>query len=423
MASHSSTSAPTSSTTSAACNASHAKGKPLRSYVPEMTRMSSSAPQQQHQLEEGEQDDEQDIRDRVCAKYSQSDIKKARMALAEAGYANSSWHDISRVFEELKHQQQRVAEEAPEYAVTNDEKGHHRPPHPPHVSTAERPSSPGQWHRTDPSSRLTDDHGHGPVDAVSPPLDHRTNGEMLHTLDTSLRLQRYIEQREQEMEELCIRPGQQQHNAGAPLYPDAVNPSGGKTLFLSHTHDGVTARNIKEAQRSRTHHPPPSASPQPQLSQPLLSPVQRWTTAHGRRAANIVYNFTGDQRFRFYPTTSAPRGSGIVGAAASPAVQGTHTTPSSSMLTSTSMTSPNGFNTERLHVGKSAGRTLSTFAAHYLDPAGSTLVKKADPVKRGQQMRLLWERDKFLSQRNRTKEAWRTRQITMAYQSNDGAGQ
>nr|CCC92760.1 conserved hypothetical protein [Trypanosoma congolense IL3000] len=56
-----------------------------------------------------------------------------------------------------------------------------------------------------------------------------------------------------------------------------------------------------------------------------------------------------------------------------------------------------------------SGLPLSTV----LGPDGSTLRTRADPVRRGQQMRELWKKDKFLAQHGRKEDRWRVRQTML----------
>ncbi|KEG14531.1 hypothetical protein DQ04_00421100 [Trypanosoma grayi] len=50
-----------------------------------------------------------------------------------------------------------------------------------------------------------------------------------------------------------------------------------------------------------------------------------------------------------------------------------------------------------------------------LGPNGSTLRRRADPVRRGQQMREIWKSDKFLAQQGRKDDRWRLRQSMLAW--------
>ncbi|RNF18438.1 uncharacterized protein Tco025E_04458 [Trypanosoma conorhini] len=51
-----------------------------------------------------------------------------------------------------------------------------------------------------------------------------------------------------------------------------------------------------------------------------------------------------------------------------------------------------------------------------LGPDGSTLRHRSDPVRRGQQMRDMWKRDKFLAQQSRKEDRWRIRQSMLAWE-------
>ncbi|RNF04664.1 hypothetical protein TraAM80_04860 [Trypanosoma rangeli] len=51
-----------------------------------------------------------------------------------------------------------------------------------------------------------------------------------------------------------------------------------------------------------------------------------------------------------------------------------------------------------------------------LGPDGSTLRHRSDPVRRGQQMREMWEKDKFLTQQGRKEDRWRVRQSMLAWE-------
>ncbi|EAN76549.1 hypothetical protein, conserved [Trypanosoma brucei brucei TREU927] len=78
-----------------------------------------------------------------------------------------------------------------------------------------------------------------------------------------------------------------------------------------------------------------------------------------QRSANTMYNFTGDSRYKYRSGPGAP---------------------------------------------------LSTV----LGPNGSTLRNRADPVRRGQEMRELWKKDSFLAQHGRKEDRWRVRQTMLS---------
>ncbi|EAN98273.1 hypothetical protein C3747_34g402 [Trypanosoma cruzi] len=50
-----------------------------------------------------------------------------------------------------------------------------------------------------------------------------------------------------------------------------------------------------------------------------------------------------------------------------------------------------------------------------LGPNGSTLRNRSDPVRRGQQMREIWKKDKFLAQQGRKEDRWRVRQSMLSW--------
>lgn len=124
----------------------------------------------------------------------------------------------------------------------------------------------------------------------------------------------------------------------------------------------------------------------------VMAMPRRYTVVGtSRRSANVIYDITGDQRYRFRPVSIAD-----------PTTRSTVPLPDRAFKNLYSTAS------NRRH-GVSA-RLVSC-----LDADGSTLKYKADPVKRGQQMRMLWDRDRFLTQKDRRRDMWETRQATMAY--------
>lgn len=149
-------------------------------------------------------------------------------------------------------------------------------------------------------------------------------------------------------------------------------------------------------------------SPKAVLQMPLRVNHQRKDAAAAqRRAANVVFSITGDPRYRFRPPTPAP----AVPVDPSPprtvkqqeqealGPEIPHSRPQS--ILSSEIPPPRRlqppFN-DRLYRRGSGSKAMprATPLASYVDPTGSTLNKKSDPVRRGQQMRSLWDKDHFL---------------------------
>lgn len=419
--------------------------------------------------------------------HSAADVARVRAALAEAGYPNPSWHDIERVFAQME-------QTAAARAETNEEAT-------PTANAAVTATSGSPLLREAREQACVDDLGYTyPASASLHPrhaaaaaapraiLSHDQSG-LLHYLEPSRRLERYIQLRERELENMCLHPirdnaaasllGTSQRSVNREPQPRALNAS------LS---DRQPRRIPLHSSRSKNRKT--AAGRSPRLPSPPHRPHTAVATmaAQRRRAANIVFDITGDQRFRFFPTTRAPQGSGAilttprttaastyVGLSSPPHAAGAATAVAGASADSESFAEqsapqrnmegrhrssmsvpaapltpcPNFYNpTRATHAAVDGGgrglhsRTFDAFPSSssasptshrksgpsvlsgntvsYLDPQGCTLRHKADPVKRGQQMRVLWARDNFLSQRHRPQEAWRTRQITMAYQEATG---
>ncbi|KAG5508696.1 hypothetical protein JIQ42_08485 [Leishmania sp. Namibia] len=368
--------------------------------------------------------------------HSDEDVARVRAALAEAGYPNHSWGDIERVFAQLS-------------VNHNDGAGNAAAEH---RETAPTPPAAHLSRRVVPEGMAEEEHrevyyhhNHSAV-TTSPtvsPLQQRQQGgcptessTLLHYLDPSLRLQRYIQLRERELEELCLRP-----SLGAtrpPQRPSSAVPAAhAPGTALSHDHyDAPSASRVKAStvrgatgERAGKQQPRRRGSAVAVTHAPRVrrgggavgasaaaprDPQVRVTAAHYRRAANIVFDATGDQRFRFFPTTRTPQGAGTL-LTSTTALTGAAAARSAVPVSSLG-SYHNYYQCPRPNPCGTVGGQVS-----YLDPEGRTLRRKADPVKRGEQMRLLWAKDSFLSQRGRPREAWRTRQITMAYaQDADG---
>ncbi|KPI83422.1 hypothetical protein ABL78_7539 [Leptomonas seymouri] len=363
--------------------------------------------------------------------HSEADVARVRAALAEAGYPNPSWQDIEHVFEQVA----LTSSTANARAESN---GHPSGSHTREGETAHADVDVVGYSHPSPSQQPR----------PTAPLAH-DKSSLLHYLEPSLRLERYIQLRERELESMCLRP------------TAAATPSGTSQRSAEYERARAHAaapRASAPAEQASDLHPPPRALPKkpadrPRHPHPSHSAVAAMAAQH-RRAANIVFNITGDQRFRFFPSTRTPQGSGVLLCSSSRAATAAHTAasaattaasgsggrdgddptrqgdaPTSASSISARLTPYNNFyNPERVAHGggggswhmHSAAKTkwsppvLSGNCVSYLDPQGCTLRRKADPVKRGQQMRMLWDRDNFLSQRRRPQEAWRTRQITMS---------
>lgn len=112
----------------------------------------------------------------------------------------------------------------------------------------------------------------------------------------------------------------------------------------------------------------------------LLSPLRDGNSPAARRTANLIYNFTGDERYRYHDQGSEVNRSNT----------------SRPATTATKGSTRDG----RARYPHSAGRPQRISLETVLQPNGSTLKKKADTVRRGQQMRELWRRDQFLNKKN-----------------------
>ncbi|CBZ23062.1 uncharacterized protein [Leishmania mexicana MHOM/GT/2001/U1103] len=372
--------------------------------------------------------------------HSDADVARVRAALAEAGYPNPSWDDIERVFAQL--------------AVNQDDDDDDGNAAPRHLDTTPTPSA------THPSRRVvqedTVEEGQGAVyhhnthgaaitpPPVSPPQQQQQHQEdypsessgLLQHLEPSLRLHRYIQLRERELEKLCLQPSSgaphAQQQRQPPVSP-AVHASGtlhGHSRDAPHTSQVKTpsfrgAPGERAGKRPQRRRDSAAAVPHAQRIRgggsavgtgAAASGVAQVTAmgAHHRRAANIVFDATGDQRFRFFPTTRTPPGTGTLVTMA-PGPRTSSSSMSTTVLTGAAPATSLGSCHNYYQCPRPNSCSTVRGQVSYLDPEGRTLRRKADPVKRGEQMRLLWAKDSFLSQRDRPREAWRTRQITMAY--------
>ncbi|KAG5512330.1 hypothetical protein JKF63_07855 [Porcisia hertigi] len=327
------------------------------------------------------------------SRHCDADVARVRAALAEAGYPNPSWGDIERVFEQFALNEDfgadNAAAEKPETLTALSK---------PHLSrrvVEEDKGGDGQWgephYHSDERPTIAT-----PSPAPSPqqqqdgyPAESRS---LLQYLEPTLRLQRYIQLRERELEELCLRP------------PFSSPPHASQKRLESYA---VPSRYAPRASLIGQNYVTPHAARDSQMRAAMA--------ARRRRAANIVYDATSDQRFRFFPTTRTPQGIGTLVTAtplhrtSSPSTSGRGALAGSAAATHLA-NYRNYYHCPRPNLCRTIGGQVS-----YLDPMGRTLPRKADPMKRGEQMRLLWAKDRFLSQRHRPREAWRTRQITMAY--------
>lgn len=441
-------------------------------------------------VEEDQQQPLRRSRSRLLQRHTADDVRRVRAALAEVGYPNPSEEDIEGVFEQIAlrhaappHQQQQQMSPAPwssngaelpygagvvdvHGAGANGGRGQSWPipasPYAPAGGSLAHPEYPPQQHEPYPL----------PPYAHADPSDDR---ELLHYLDPSLRLQRYIQQRERELEAMCLRPAAAVGSGSSayatapppvPLHPhtpqrgtraEAIpvaygDERGDEGRALAYTQDtaavaaapplaarvqdeGVfddeffkadtnagrpTARTSGDAHvRTRQ---VGSARPGAAYAAAAAAPVVPYW-AQQRRAANIVFDATGDQRFRFFPSTRVRPGTGTL-APTTPVPRSTSASYATAWVGSAPPRRPSpaapatssGTCSNAYQCARTATSGLSGGQVTYLDPAGRTLRRRpADPVRRGQQMRLLWAQDAFLTQRHRSRESWRTRQITMTY--------
>lgn len=128
----------------------------------------------------------------------------------------------------------------------------------------------------------------------------------------------------------------------------------------------------------------------------------RITAADDRRRANLIFDITGDERYRFRPATH------VTGHKSQSAMCTSASSFSSSRIETMAPAGKNLYDAELTH--RRRGLALSVYSVSYLHPNGSTLRCHADPVSRGAEMRARWRHDRFLTQRGRDGEAWRMRQ-------------
>ncbi|GET85433.1 hypothetical protein, conserved [Leishmania tarentolae] len=381
------------------------------------------------------------------SQHSDEDIARVRAALAEVGYPNPSWEGIERVFAQLAVTQDNGDRSAASKhrATTPTQSATHTSRRDVQGETVEEGHEAAYYHRTR-GATIT-------PPPVSPPPQQEDNptesSNLLQHLEPSLRLQRYIRLRERELEQLCLRPSfgtfhaqqepppPQQQQQWAPVSPavhasetlqghshDAPHASKGKASSFQGASSEKTGKQQQQRRRGSAAVAPRTRGKGDGVDAGAAASGDAQVTAmaaHHRRAANIIFDATGDQRFRFFPSTRTPPGTGTL-------VTVAHAPRTSSSSTSTTLLTGavpatrlgsyhNYYQCRRPNSCSTVGGQVS-----YLDPEGRTVRRKADPVKRGEQMRLLWAKDSFLSQRHRPREAWRTRQITMAYgQGADGS--
>ncbi|CAG9567145.1 conserved hypothetical protein [Leishmania major strain Friedlin] len=377
--------------------------------------------------------------------HSDADVARVRAALAEAGYPNPSWYDIERVFAQL--------------AVNQDDEDGNVAAR--HRDTTPTPSAAYPSRRVVQEDTLEEGHGavyyhntHGAAitpPPVSPPQqqqqqeDYPTESSgLLQRLEPSLRLQRYIQLRERELEKLCLRPSSSAPHAQQQRQPPVSPAAHASGTLPGHSRDTPHASQVKAS--SLRGAPGERAGKQPQRRRSSAAAVPHAErirsdgdavgtgaaasgdaqvtvmAAHHRRAANIVFDATGDQRFRFFPTTRTPPGTGTLVAMAR-VPRTSSSSASTTVLTGAAPAASLGSYHNYYQCPRPSSCSTVGGQVSYLDPEGRTLRRKADPVKRGEQMRLLWAKDSFLSQRDRPREAWRTRQITMAYGQGADSGE
>lgn len=111
---------------------------------------------------------------------------------------------------------------------------------------------------------------------------------------------------------------------------------------------------------------------------------------NAQRAANVVFGITGDPRYRFR-SSDAPGKDSELGAERNNQEGGPHATDKVGVRATVGVPPPRGTRQSSF-----SEPTIPAPFSSYVDPTGSTLRRKADPVKRGEQMRMLWRRDSFL---------------------------
>lgn len=227
-------------------------------------------------------------------------------------------------------------------------------------------------------------------------------------LPTSARLQRCIRQYEKELSDLYARHPLLMPKEGSPYWPPPPSEDDDGEEEAEDVYELDHEDEEKHHLQYYTARSPPSS---PQEQQPQQHP--RRGTAHyaftmplrspsggggvnaskQRGTANLIFGITGDPRYRFrdqirerarHPNTAsrAPLGTFARRRRASSAGPG----------------AAGGVRGGGVHDGIGIGSYTSD--GFYVDPTGSTLRRKADPVKRGEQMRTLWGRDRFLTQKS-----------------------
>eukprot|EP00796_Vickermania_ingenoplastis_P010698 gene10698-7431_t len=206
-------------------------------------------------------------------------------------------------------------------------------------------------------------------------------------LPPSARLERYMKRFEKALTELyaehpALAPEGSPYVDGAPheRSPRPRNPTGDSAS--DEEEDAEPGYPSKEFPRHSTS----QGVPQMVLEMPLR-PSRYFTVNGARRSANVVFDITGDPRYRFRPSCEPE----IV--------------QDSSRAPPTHGPPPRGSHPIQ---GKAPGGSARAWVpvSHFIDPTGSTLRRKADPVSRGEQMRTLWRRDTFLAKALPGTERW-----------------
>lgn len=166
-----------------------------------------------------------------------------------------------------------------------------------------------------------------------------------------------------------------------------------------------------------------SRSPGAVLQMPLRMSAAA-TAANAQRAANVVFGITGDPRYRFRSSDAVritKNGESPAERRNAPRDEGSpsHETAGveGAKVAGGVVSSPPPRGTRPHPCVEPPIGTLSL--SSYVDPTGSTLRRKADPVKRGEQMRMLWRRDSFLKKAVPGTVGWQRRMMSAGADSED----
>ncbi|CAD2221235.1 hypothetical protein AGDE_14797 [Angomonas deanei] len=170
----------------------------------------------------------------------------------------------------------------------------------------------------------------------------------------------------------------------------------------------------------------------PHLNGSVEEPVEPYTAAATvlrpttRQEANIIYNITGDPRYRYRReyedenycdphdvsqsrqfALQQYKSGKVCNVQRAGRIPVSHTNANHNNRLANQFRPPFDVsvntNNNREGYTSSKSRCISLYAVDYLDPVGSTLPRRTDKVQRGEYMRELWERDAFLKRMEKGK--------------------